>query len=59
MKTITKHFTSLKKAEDFQNLLYDKYDYVCLNQSPLFSESGTYVWEVENEERMIENRNKP
>lgn len=53
MRTITKRFTSIKKAEQYQDWLYDKYDYVCLNQSPLLSESGTYVWEVEEEGVLI------
>jgi hypothetical protein len=48
MKTISKHFTSMKKAEEYQNQLYDKYDYVRLSRSPIFRETGTYVWEIEN-----------
>ena len=46
MLRITKQFSSMKKAQTYQNMLYDKYDYVRLTRSPLFEESGTYVWEV-------------
>jgi len=46
MKTITKQFSSMKKADTYQNMLYDKYDYVRLTRWPIFEESGTYVWEV-------------
>jgi len=46
MLRITKQFSSMKKAQIYQNMLYDKYDYVRLTRSPLFEESGTYVWEV-------------
>lgn len=46
MKTITKHFDTLKQAERYQNRLYGRYDKVRLVRSPRFSEAGTYVWEV-------------
>ena len=44
--TITKNFSSMKKAQTYQNMLYEKYNYVRLTRSPLFEESGLYVWEV-------------
>ena len=52
MKTtrIVKQFDSIKKAERFQNSLYNKYDHVQLVQFPNFSESGQYVWEVATNE---------
>jgi hypothetical protein len=46
---ITKQFKTLKQAEQEQNRLYDKYDYVRLIRSPLFEEEGTYVWEVKKQ----------
>lgn len=46
MKTITKKMTSLKCAERYQNQLYNKFDYVRLVVSPIFSECGIYVWHV-------------
>ena len=46
MKTITKTYTKLKQAESYQNRLYNKYSYVRLVSSPLFSEEGKYVWHV-------------
>lgn len=49
MKKITKVFDSIKKAERFQNNLYDKYNCVELTKSPLFSEYGEYVWKVSEE----------
>lgn len=47
MKNISKYFKSLKQAERFHNKLYDQYDYVRAIRSPLFSEEGTYVWQVD------------
>lgn len=49
MGTITKGFLSRKKAAQFQDKLYDKYYRVQLVKSPLFSESGEYVWKVSEE----------
>jgi hypothetical protein len=46
MKTITKNCKTLKQAEQHQNRLYNKYDYVRLVRSPRFSEDGIYAWEV-------------
>lgn len=46
MKTIVKHFDSIEAVEKFQDELYELYDYVRLVYSPLFSEDGTYTWEV-------------
>lgn len=48
MKTITKHCTTLKQAERYQNKLYDQYNSVQLVRAPLFSEEGTYQWQVSN-----------
>jgi len=45
MKTISKHYTTLKQAERHQERLYNQYDYVRLIRSPL-GEDGIYVWEV-------------
>ena len=47
MKVITKLFEKLSSAERFQNSLYEKYGRVLLVRSPLFSEEGMYIWEVE------------
>ncbi len=46
MRTITKHFKTLKRAEAYQNRLYSKYDHVRLVRSPRFGEEGIYTWEV-------------
>lgn len=45
-KRIIKHFDSLDKAEQFQDKLYDKYNNVVAEKSPMFSENGTYTWIV-------------
>lgn len=46
MKTIAKHFASLKEAEKYQSRLINEWDYVQLVQFPLFSENGLYMWNV-------------
>ena len=46
MKRITKHFATLKKAEAYQNRLYNRYDHVRLVNWPRFTEEGNYEWEV-------------
>jgi hypothetical protein len=46
MHTIRKHLKSLKAAERFQNSLYNKYTYVRLVSSPLFTEDGIYEWHI-------------
>lgn len=46
MKTITKTYKTLKAAERYQNILYNKYSHVHLVQFPRFEEAGEYVWEV-------------
>lgn len=43
---ITKNFDSLKKAERYQNRLYNQYDIVRLIKAPRFTEDGQYVWNV-------------
>jgi hypothetical protein len=48
MKTITKTYSTLKQAEQYQNRLYNKYAHVRLVRAPLFSEEGVYVWQVGN-----------
>jgi hypothetical protein len=45
-RTITKHFGTIDAAEEYHESLCDEYDSVQLIRSPLFSEAGTYVWEV-------------
>lgn len=46
MNEIRKHLKSLKQAERFQNSLYNKYNYVRLVTSPIFTEDGLYIWNV-------------
>lgn len=46
MKTIIRYFDTIKEAEEFQNDLYERYDYVKLTSAPRFSEEGYYTWEV-------------
>jgi hypothetical protein len=46
MNTIRKYFKSIKQAEKYQNKLYNKYNYVRLIQSPIFTEDGLYEWHV-------------
>ena len=46
MKTITKHFDTLKKAANYRNRLYNKYDDVQLLSFPVSSEKGIYVFLV-------------
>jgi hypothetical protein len=46
MKTISKHFDNQDAANDFYLELCEQYDSVKLKRAPLFSEAGTYVWEV-------------
>ncbi len=47
MKTITKHFKTLKAAETYQNRLYNKYESVELVRWPRFGEGdGYYSWRV-------------
>lgn len=48
MKTIKKYFDTLKQAEQYQNRLYGRYEQVRLVHSPIFTESGKYIWEVSN-----------
>jgi len=49
-KTIRKEYKTLKQAERYQNMLYNKWDSVKLVSSPRFEEEGIYVWEVSNNE---------
>jgi hypothetical protein len=46
MKTIAKHFATLRQAESYLNRLYGKFDCVRLVRSPMFTESGIYTFEV-------------
>ena len=45
-KHIRKDCKTLKRAEAYQDRLYDIYDKVKLLKSPKYSEDGEYVWEV-------------
>jgi len=47
-KTITKQFATLKQAEKFLMGLYNQWQSVNCVRSPLFSESGIYIFEVKN-----------
>ena len=46
IKHIRKDCKTLKRAEAYQDRLYDIYDKVKLVKSPKYSEDGEYVWEV-------------
>ena len=46
MHEVIKYLKSLKQAERFQNSLYNKYPYVRLVTSPIFTEDGLYIWNV-------------
>jgi hypothetical protein len=46
MKTITKHFDTMKQAERFLNKLYSQFDFVNLISYPVFSESGIYTFQI-------------
>lgn len=46
MKTISKYYKTMKQAEQYQNRLYNEYDHVRLIRFPMFTEHGTYIWEV-------------
>jgi hypothetical protein len=46
MKRISKTYATLKQAERYQSRLYNRFDTVRLIKSPMFGESGVYVWEV-------------
>lgn len=46
MKQIAKKFNNLKEAEKYLNTLYNKFDIVRLVSFPMFSEDGTYIFEV-------------
>lgn len=49
MKTKAKRrkiFSSLKKAENYQQKLYDTYNHVRLVDWPRFGEAGRYTWEI-------------
>ena len=48
MKTISKHFKTIKQAVNFRSKLYQKYDFVKITDAPLFDENGTYVFSVNN-----------
>ena len=47
MRQISKNFSSLRKAQNFMESLYRRYNYVRLSVFPRFSESGEYVFTVE------------
>ncbi len=47
MKQITKNFPSLRKAQNYMENLYSRYNYVRLSDFPKFNESGKYVFTVD------------
>lgn len=47
MKQISKNFTTLRKAQNYMESLYNRYNYVRLSVFPRFSESGEYVFTVD------------
>lgn len=47
VKRIRKYYSTLTQAERYQNRLYGRFNSVQLVFSPLFSQSGYYVWEVQ------------
>lgn len=47
MKIITKNFKTLRRAAQYQERLYEKYNFVRLVTFPRFNESGAYTWEVQ------------
>lgn len=46
MKTIKKQFGTIKQAVNFRSKLYEKYEFVKITETPLFEESGEYVFVV-------------
>lgn len=46
IKHVKKDCKTLKRAEGYQDMLYNIYDKVKLVKSPKYSEDGEYVWEV-------------
>ena len=46
IKHVKKYCKTLKRAEGYQDMLYNIYDKVKLVKSPKYSEDGEYVWEV-------------
>ena len=46
---IRKFCKTLDQAERYQDKLYDQYPVVQLISSPLFEESGYYIWKVSKE----------
>jgi hypothetical protein len=48
MQQITKQFETSRQAERYLEKLYGMYSYVRLIIFPRYSESGTYIFEVNN-----------
>lgn len=46
MKIITKNFKTLRRAAQYQDRLYERFDFVRLVTFPRFGEAGFYTWEV-------------
>ena len=46
MKKIKKKFETIKQAVSFRAKLYEKYEFVKITETPLFEESGEYVFVV-------------
>lgn len=49
MQKITKHFDSIRQAENYLQRLYDRFNYVRLIRFPGHSESGNYTFLVQYE----------
>jgi len=47
MKQIAKNFPTMRKAQNYMEGLYRRYNYVRLSVFPRFSESGEYVFTVD------------
>jgi hypothetical protein len=46
MKTISKHFETIKQAEKFMSSLYNRFNAVSLIKYPINSEKGIYIYQV-------------
>ena len=55
MPKISKTYKTLKAAEAYHTRLANKWHYVRLVQSPRFTESGVYVWDVATIEDRLEH----
>jgi hypothetical protein len=46
MKYVKQYFNTLKQAEKYLNKLYSKYDHVRIISFPMFTEAGSYTFEI-------------